>query len=292
MSEDSFASAFYCTCADGYARMSREAQAVLADSVAQSQTTGGLFANIAGQPDLYYSFFGLLLAAVSGAKINLRACLNALTAIDFPTLPLVQAAAYLRALGLLRLLRRVPLSRRSQAVQTMALPGKRLLPSLQQRPAQDFPQHDPGSPYSLFLLQTLRRDCGLPALPVSLSAYRLPGGLYSNFRPATAYSVNATAAALWVLPAELRGETAAALQSRQRQDGSFAAAEGVPEGDLLSTATAGFSLRRCALPLRYPLADFLRGCFRDDALFAATPGSPSSDLEYTAYGLLAMGGLP
>ena len=292
MSEGSFASTFYHTCADGYARMSREAQAALADSVAQSQTAGGLFANIAGQPDLYYSFFGLLLAAVSGAKINLHTCLNALNAIEFSTLPLVQAAACLRSLGLLRLLRRVPLRQRRLAVQTMPLPGKRLLPSLHQRPAQDFPQHDPGNPYSVFLLQTLRLDCGLPALPVSLSAYRLPGGLYSNFRPATAYSANATAAALWVLPAEQRRETAPALQARQRPDGSFAAAEEVPQGDLLSTATASFALRRCALPLKYRLADFLRGCFRDDALFAATPSSPVGDLEYTTYGLLAMGGMP
>ena len=35
--------------------------------------------------------------------------------------------------------------------------------------------------------------------------------------------------------------------------------------------------------------DFLSGCFRPTGLFAAVPADPFGDLEYTVYGLLAMG---
>ena len=40
---------------------------------------------------------------------------------------------------------------------------------------------------------------------------------------------------------------------------------------------------------QYDVRTFLSGCFRPDGLFGAVPGDPSGDLEYTVYGLLAMG---
>jgi len=290
MPDYSFASEFFCTCARGYAQMSSEAQEALAVSIKNSQTANGLFADCAGKSDLYYTLFGLLLAAVSGADIERTACLKSLKSMDFDKMTLVYASAYLRCKGLLWLLRRVPVKYRPRIVRDLRLPGARQAASLLLRPVVDFPQNDPNAPYALFLLNTLLADCGLPARDISLAEYRLPNALYSNLRQAETYSVNATAAALWLLPARERQETAGALQALQRQDGSFAAAEAAPHGDLLSTATAILSLKKCAMPLNYELKDFLRGCFRDHAMFASTPDSPDGDLEYTVYGLLAMGG--
>ncbi len=270
--------------------MSTEAQEVLAESVNSSQTANGLFVDGAGKADLYYTLFGLLLAAISGADSNPTAGLKALKSQDFNKLTIVHASAYLRSKGLLWLLQRVPLNYRARVVQNLRLPGARQAESLLLRPKVDFPQNDPNSPYSLFLLNTLLADCGLPTRDSSLAEYRLSNALYSNLRQTKTYSVNATAAALWLLTAEERQETAYALQALQHPDGSFAAAEAVQHGDLLSTATAIFSLKRCAMPLQYDVRNFLRSCFRDDALFASTPESPAGDLEYTVYGLMAMGG--
>ena len=104
--------------------------------------------------------------------------------------------------------------------------------------------------------------------------------MYSNLKGASEYGVAATAAALCLHPDET---TAAALAGLQDPDGSF------PGGDLLSAAVALYALKRTGHKAEYDVRGFLSGCFRPDGLFGAVPGDPSGDLEYTVYGLLAMG---
>ena len=117
-------------------------------------------------------------------------------------------------------------------------------------------------------------------------------GGYANVRGSAVPAVNATAAALFLLPDDARRETAEALQSLQQADGSFRAVPSAPQGDLPSTATAALALEACGRPLLRTAKPFLRACFRDTGLFAATPDDPVGDLEYTAYGLIAMGLTP
>ena len=97
---------------------------------------------------------------------------------------------------------------------------------------------------------------------------------------------------MFLLPDGARRETAEALQSLQEADGSFKAVPSAPQGDLLSTATAALALEACGRPLLRTAKPFLRACFRDTGLFAAAPDDPVGDLEYTAYGLIAMGLTP
>ena len=92
--------------------------------------------------------------------------------------------------------------------------------------------------------------------------------------------VAATAAALCLHPDET---TAAALAGLQNPDGTF------PGGDLLSTAVSLYALHRTGHKANYDVRDFLSGCFRPTGLFAAVPADPFGDLEYTVYGLLALG---
>ena len=94
------------------------------------------------------------------------------------------------------------------------------------------------------------------------------------------YGVAATAAALCLHPDET---TASALAALQAPDGTF------PGGDLLSTAVSLYALHRTGHAAEYGVRDFLSGCFRPTGLFAAVPADPFGDLEYTVYGLLAMG---
>jgi len=213
--------------------------------------------------------------------------------MDRESLDLVHACAWLKA-GKLMIWLAMPRDTQKRQLESRMLLFDTVqmmisLPGLSQLPPHAYPQQDADSPYSRFLLGTIYTDFGL-AIPESpLDAYRLPNGLYANLKHHADYGINATAAALFLLPPDQCGETADALLALQEPDGSYKAADFAPEGDLMSTATAAFALQRCGKTLRVSPKPFLRECFRDNGLFAATPLDPDGDLEYTAYGLLLMG---
>ena len=260
--------------------MSPEARVCLTDSVRTAQGPGGLFYGRAAQEDLYYTFFGLLLTRITGARIHRKKCAEKLRSMDFATLDLVHACAWLRAK---RLLRRFALPRWIRNL-TIAVPF-----NLVDLPPSAFPQQNCESPYSQFLLSTIYEDFGKTLREPNLAEYRLPGGLYANLKHPSEYGVNATAAALFLISDEKAGETADALLMLQESDGSYKAAAAAPQGDLLSTATAFFALKRFGKTPKISVKPLLRECFRDNGFFAAAPNDPRGDLEYTVYGLLAMG---
>ena len=252
---------FLKTCTAGFARMTDEAQAVLRQTVSLAQKPDGLFPDRSGHGDLYYTLFGLCLAYISEAKIDREASEKTLEHAE--PADLVHRAALAHSRNLLKLMK-LP-----RAVQHLPFSAPKLdFPDL---PDAAFPQGDRHSPYSCFLRNDTTTD---------LSAYRLPDGLYSNLKGASEYGVAATAAALCLHPDEA---TAAALAGLQNPDGTF------PGGDLLSTAVSLYALHRTGHSARYDVRDFLSGCFRPTGLFAAVPADPFGDLEYTVYGLLAMG---
>jgi len=302
----SFTHAFYQTCVRGFQQMSPEARKQLPKTTAALQGPGGFFygrvrrrrGNIA-QEDLYYTFFGLLLSAVTGAKIRQKECAAKLRSVDFASLDLVHACAWLRVailLNWLALPRFLRYLMPASQLRMFDIFYSRKLQSLPTLPQHAYPQQDADSPYSRFLLGTLYTDFSQASPEFDLDAYRLPKGLYANLKHHGEYGLNATAAALFLLPfvppAQQPGqcqETADALAALQEPDGSFKAAASSPEGDLMSTATAAFALQRCGKTLSISPKSFLRECFRENGLFAATPQDPDGDLEYTAYGLLLMG---
>lgn len=254
---------FLKTCSAGFARMTDEAQAVLRQTVSLAQRPDGLFPDRSGRGDLYYTLFGLCLAYVSEAKIDRAACertLERMTPAD-----LVHRAALAHSRNLLKLMK-LP-----RAIQSLPFSAPKLdFPDL---PDSAFPQGDRFSPYSCFLRNDATSD---------LAPYRLPDGLYSNLKGSPEYGVAATAAALCLHPDET---TATALAGLQNPDGSF------PGGDLLSTAVSLYALKRTGRKAQCDVRGFLSGCFRPTGLFAAVPADPFGDLEYTVYGLLAMGAM-
>ena len=241
--------------------MTDEAQAVLRQTVSLARKPDGLFPDRSGHGDLYYTLFGLCLAYISGATVDRDACARTLE--HAVPADLVHRAALAHSRNLLKLMA-LP-----RAVQHLPFSAPKLdFPDL---PDAAFPQGDRYSPYSCFLRNDTATD---------LAPYRLPDGLYSNLKGASEYGVAATAAALCLHPDET---TAAALAGLQTPDGTF------PGGDLLSTAVSLYALHRTGHAAQYDVRDFLSGCFRPTGLFAAVPADPSGDLEYTVYGLLAMG---
>ena len=252
---------FLKTCTAGFGRMTDEAQAVLRQTVSLAQKPDGLFPDRSGHGDLYYTLFGLCLAHISGATVDRDACARTLE--HAAPADLVHRAAQAHSRNLLKLMA-LP-----RAVRHLPFSAPKLdSPDL---PDAAFPQGDRNSPYSCFLRNDTATD---------LAPYRLPGGLYSNLKGASEYGVTATAAALCLHPDET---TAAALAGLQTPDGTF------PGGDLLSTAVSLYALHRTGHAAPYDVRDFLSGCFRPTGLFAAVPADPFGDLEYTVYGLLAMG---
>ena len=252
---------FLKTCTAGFDRMTDEAQNALRGIVQLMQKPDGLFPDRSGRGDLYYTLFGLCLAYVSEAKIDRGTCEKTLE--QAAPVDLVHRAALAHSRNLLKLMK-LP-----RAIQNLPFSAPKLdFPDL---PDSAFPQGDRYSPYSCFLRNDTSAD---------LSAYRLPDGLYSNLKGASEYGVTATAAALCLHPDET---TATALAGLQNPDGTF------PGGDLLSTSVSLYALHRTGHTAQYDVCDFLSGCFRPTGLFAAVPADPFGDLEYTVYGLLAMG---
>jgi len=263
---------FIKTIQNGLRRMAPEAVCALRDQVESAQTDNGLFRGRTGPGDLYYTFFALPLARLVRARIDHRACRDAIATIPLATLDTVHAIAALR----LRRMLRLPVR-------------PEMLRALLNLPATSYPQGDPEAPYARFLLTVAFRDFGLADPPSDLTDYRIGRGGYANVKGETVSAVNATAAALFLLTDDARKDAALTLQNLQEEDGSFKAIPSAPQGDLLSTATASFALHVHGYALHRTLKPFLRACFRDTGLFAATPDDPAGDLEYTAYGLLAMG---
>ena len=250
--------------------MGDEAKAIVREGVAAAQGAAGLFCGRGNKEDLYYSFFGLLLSLMPGMKINRKSCSHALDSIDLASLDLVHSCAFFRSLRILH-----PFTWRF----------KYDISSLRSLSLTAYPHGDPEAPYSRFLLDTLLNDCGEKTSLPDLHEYRLSNGLYSNLKKQTIYNVNATAAAAFLLPDELRQQTLNALLAEQAEDGSFG-------GNLLSTAVVLFALQTYQTHARLSAKGYLQECLRENGFFAPTPVAPEGDLEYTVYGVLAMGATP
>lgn len=274
-----------------------EALVALRAFVESRQHACGAFMGRAGAGDGYYTFFGLLLAAVLDARIDLRRVEDYLGRVDMASLDVVHLLCLLRSRLLLAYMR-LPKALRST---TAGLPAAWALPTACREAAQAmltvgddalFPQRDRHSPYSQFLALGLAQDAGLTYTGSELGAYRLTSGLFSNERHGTTASVNASSAALAL--AYYGGEhidalTLAAFASLQRSDGSFPAMAQAPMGDLLSTATAAFALSLYGSKPDRSLRSYLFDSFQDNGGFSAGPGDALADVEYSTYGLLTMG---
>ena len=70
LGSDTISRGMYAALCRGRERCTEEALRLMSDFVQQHQDTGGGFVNRAGQPDLYYSMFALLLAVVLRAPTS------------------------------------------------------------------------------------------------------------------------------------------------------------------------------------------------------------------------------
>ncbi len=165
--------------------------------------------------------------------------------------------------------------------------------------SDQYPNNDPHAPYSQFIFLSMREDGkqdvgDKDTILQTIARYRIAEGGYANRAGGPSATTNATVAALAV-QGQLAGYTInadmACLQQMQDTSGGFRATTESPVPDLLSTATALFILKCYGVVPRYVTDDFIDAHWLDSGGFAATLLDDMSDVEYTFYGLLALGTL-
>ena len=248
----------------------------------QTSERGG-FKNRAGEPDLYYTVFGL----------------EGLTALR-AGLPTEAIAAFLRGFGDGESLDLVHLA--SLARCWANLPGS-LDEQRRARMLERLNAFAPGRDvYSCFLAAGAYQDLGsAPPDPetvlATVASLQAEDGGFSNQPDARAGSTPATAAAV-TLTRYLGGAPSPAasrwLLARCHHDGGFFASPTAPIPDLLSTATALHALvgvHESIEAIKEPCLDFLDSLWTARGGFHGTWADEVLDCEYTYYGLLALGHL-
>ena len=158
-----------------------------------------------------------------------------------------------------------------------------------------------GTVYAAFLAMGAYQDLSIPLpnpsrLANAIRSLVTPDGGWANQRPAMIAATNSTAAAIAVLgslqPLKLSRKPGHWLLAQTHPLGGFRASPLTPLPDLLSTATAlhslsalGFSLE----PLREPCLDFIDTLWCNEGGFYGHFHDDFLDVEYTFYGLLALG---
>ncbi len=280
-------------------RVLGESSEIIADFAAGQWNADGGTRDRAGASDLYYTVFGLEAALALGQPIP------------------ATVAGYLRGFGTgedLSFVHRGCLAR-TWSVLGGIDPAVRaaLVASISPHRAKDggyalWPGENVGSAYGAYLAIAALQDLGEPlpdgnVIAASLATTRAADAGWANqaIGPVTLVpqgTTPATVAAVLALHAcGMQADDACAqwLLARQHQSGGFLAHPSAPLPDLLSTATALHALACLEVvlpPERVELAlDFVDTLWTNAGAFHGHWADEAIDIEYTYYGLLALGHL-
>jgi prenyltransferase beta subunit len=164
------------------------------------------------------------------------------------------------------------------------------------------PGEESGTIYAAFLAlgayQDLQREMpDAERLLPTIAALRAPDGGYANFAGMDVGLTSTTAAAVAIhraLGRPIEGDPATWLLERYHAQGGFVAAPEVPMPDLLSTATALHALailQAPVAPIQDSCLDFIDTLWTNRGGFYGSWADDHVDCEYTYYGLLALGHL-
>ncbi len=259
-------------------------------------TPAGGFADRAGNPDLYYTVFGL------EGLFALRA-----------DLPIPQVLGYLKSQAagealdfvhlscLCRCWAGMPKDEHKHILADAILSKVESFRSADGGYAQE-PGEADGTIYGCFLALGAYQDLGreLPNVPGLLNCVnrlRAEDGGYANQLDVPLGLTPSTAAAVTLLrqyQAPIPDGTGEWLLSRHAKDGGFFATPLAPMPDLLSTATALHALAGLHVniePIREACLDFIDTLWTSQGGFHGTWSDDTLDVEYTYYGLIALGHL-
>jgi prenyltransferase beta subunit len=276
-------------------RLLGESAALVAGFVASQWNRDGGVRDRAGMSDLYYTVFGL--EALQALQLAPPAAVSGYIA-GFGSgdgLDLVHRCCLARAWSMLGM---------DDSTRREALAARLGALAAGDGGFAARPDEAQGSAYAAFLALGALQDLGaaLPgeaAVVGALEQLRAGDGGYANQPGAAIGSTPATVAAVMVLHAYGRmadAATAAWLLARQQLPaGGFLVHPQAPLCDLLSTATALHALAclECELPaVRIEAAlDFVDSLWTNQGSFHGHWAEEELDVEYTYYGLLALGHL-
>ena len=258
---------------NGFGLLEKPVQEEIAGFIAGCQHESGLFVSRGNSPDLYYSLFGAWMAAA----LELSTPIEKLRAYFLHHEPEVTWSAEKYSSLMIRHL---------VINGNFKKPGiLSLLSSLSGKETQV------GLPYRFFLLSLAYDTLYRTGAPARLLA-RLPLAFYriSGDAPCSYHAAIIIARLTAGMKAEREGEH---LMTFFREGKGFVAFNHLDESDLLSTAVALFALKRAGRDLRLVVPGCLEMIgenYRYGA-FVSGDGDETRDLEYTFYGLLALGAL-
>lgn len=290
----------------GKEQLNKEALDRIAGFVESQRTEEDAFKNKSGKADLYYTLFGWILSYILGSKLDRKKMTLYLSQQDIKNLDLIHYTAFMRC----RVIKQLMEGGKAGLLLRFLFSTKiRLLDEF-----EDLPHNDMQSPYTQFIWLSLLEDTGQKfkvsglkfndrcegetrnfepgTLNPELSPYHVNGGGFMNTRDGLSATTNATVAALAVkgqLAGYKENEDVLYLHDLQDESGGFGASKASPVPDLLSTATSLFMLRCYGIKPKYPARDFIEAHWLDSGGFSATLLDAVSDVEYTFYGLLALG---
>lgn len=284
-------------------QVARLAPRLLADSAGNvhafltSQATPDGFYGRDGQADLYYTVFGLdALAALPGHQEPGASSVDLETFLDGHggggELDLVHLACLARARAATDLV--------GQHIDALT---DRLIGLRRDDGGWAMTDEDEASTsYGTFLAIAALQDVGLPIAGPSkaiafLESTALPDGGYAldvRTPVATTPTTAAAVVALRQLGGRASDKSVDWLLRHHHRQGGFLAADGAPMPDLLSTAVALHALSVLEAspdPLRETLLDFVDSLWTSKGGFYGHWADDAADVEYTFYGLLALGHL-
>ena len=286
---------------DEIVRTARRAPQLLGQStslvrgfVLQKQNADGGFQDRSGRSDLYYTVFGITALLALDSPFSAEKTRDYLNAFgDGAELDFAHLCCLARCRALLG-------SNTNQSV------NESLARRMESHRSADGGYHPVigsrnGSAYSAFLALGAHQDLlsRLPAPDRLIKSFRhlaTPDGAWANELPAMIASTNSTAAALAVLasirPHLIRRKSGRWLLEQSHPLGGFRASPLAPLPDLLSTATTLHSLSALGVSIasvREPCLDFIDSLWSNDGGFHGHWHDDIPDVEYTFYGLLALG---
>lgn len=250
-----------------------EALKAVCDFVRSKQTTAGTFVNRNSKPDWYYSFFGYILAKALGLTPELNKLQHVVLSGHRPEInqPVDQAALIILHHAFKpRLVYKIITS-----IKLIGMVFSR--------------KHNTGKIYQTFIyLLAINHLWGW-----NRCIYQLMGHLTRTYRLDENTPTPQLAAALMIKQQAgfPTSELCRLLLKNQHPEGGFVMFQSHRTADMLSTAVATYALNQA----RSDNTTYAAGCFDfissrfDRGAFLSGDGDPTRDLEYTFYGLLALG---
>lgn len=275
----------------GVHMLDKEALARIRYFVESQRTEKDSFVNKSGKEDLYYTMFGWILSYLLEIKLNSSKMTNYLSHLQPAKMDLIHYASYERC----RILQRLFVGGELYVLLKSVFNS----PVKQLHEFNNVPHGDIQSPYTQFIWLSLMEDMGnrikeKEKILSSLQPYHILTGGYTNIEKGTEASTNATVAALAIkgqLNKYSADDDVSYLQNQQTDSGGFVATPYSPVPDILSTATALFLLNCYSWEPEISPSDFIEAHWLTNGGFSATILEENSDVEYTFYGLLALGTL-